>query len=56
MRHVQIGDAVLEVSDEITGEPIVFIQTALTADELLPLTRDDPALRRCAATATAGRS
>lgn len=36
MELVSIGDAVLAVQDSGTGEPVVFIQTALTADELLP--------------------
>jgi pimeloyl-ACP methyl ester carboxylesterase len=37
MSMVAVGDARLEVLDEGTGEPMVFIQTALTADELFPL-------------------
>ena len=36
-----VGDAELEVTDWGSGEPLVFIQTALTADELLPLARDE---------------
>lgn len=32
-----IGDARLAVFDEGTGEPVVLIQTALTADELVPM-------------------
>lgn len=40
MRLVPIGDAQLEVSDEGSGEPVVFVQTALTADELVPLARE----------------
>lgn len=34
---VTVGDARLEVLDEGSGAPVVLIQTALTADELLPL-------------------
>lgn len=34
---VAVQGAVLEVADWGTGEPVVFIQTALMADELLPL-------------------
>ena len=34
---VSLPDAVLEVRIHGTGEPVVLIQTALTADELLPL-------------------
>ncbi len=39
---MSLPDAVLEVSDRGAGEPVVLIQTGLTADELLPLagTRD----------------
>ena len=37
MSMVTIGAARLEVLDEGSGEPVVFIQTALTADELAPL-------------------
>jgi pimeloyl-ACP methyl ester carboxylesterase len=37
MSMVSTGDARLEVLDEGSGEPVVLIQTALTADELLPL-------------------
>jgi pimeloyl-ACP methyl ester carboxylesterase len=36
-RSVAIPGAELEVFDWGTGDPVVFIQTALTADELLPL-------------------
>lgn len=35
-----VGDATLEVTDWGSGEPLVFVQTALTADELLPLARE----------------
>lgn len=35
-----VGDAELEVTEWGSGEPLVFVQTALTADELLPLARD----------------
>jgi pimeloyl-ACP methyl ester carboxylesterase len=42
-RLVAVGDAELAVSDWGSGEPIVFLQTALVADELLPLA-DQPAL------------
>jgi pimeloyl-ACP methyl ester carboxylesterase len=45
MRPVQAGDVMLAVSDRGSGEPVVFIQTALMADELLPLA-DAPALTR----------
>ena len=37
MSMVTIGAALLEVLDEGSGEPVVFIQTALIADELAPL-------------------
>lgn len=40
---VAVGDAVLETFDWGAGEPVVLIQTALTADELLPMATD-PAL------------
>ncbi|GAA2144289.1 alpha/beta hydrolase [Nocardioides koreensis] len=43
-RRVSVSDAVLEVTDRGSGEPLVLIQTALIADELLPLA-DDPGLR-----------
>jgi pimeloyl-ACP methyl ester carboxylesterase len=36
-RRVVLPDAVLEVAVRGSGEPIVLIQTALTADEFLPL-------------------
>lgn len=36
-RRVAIEDGELEVLDWGSGEPVVFVQTALTADELLPL-------------------
>jgi len=42
-RLVDVGDARLELLDWGSGEPVVFVQTALTADELLPLAMD-PAL------------
>lgn len=37
MELVSVVGAVLAVQDSGTGEPVVFIQTALTADELLPI-------------------
>ena len=37
---VHVGDAQLYVSDFGSGEPVVLVQTALTADELLPLARE----------------
>jgi 3-oxoadipate enol-lactonase len=37
---VEVADTELEVVDWGAGEPIVFIQTALTADELLPLAQE----------------
>src|SRR5688572_13186451 len=37
MRPVENGDIELEVDDVGTGDPVVLIQTALTADELAPL-------------------
>jgi pimeloyl-ACP methyl ester carboxylesterase len=43
MRLVQVGGAELEVDVQGSGEPVVLIQTALTADEFLPLARQ-PAL------------
>jgi pimeloyl-ACP methyl ester carboxylesterase len=42
-RLVAVGDAELAVSDWGSGESIVFLQTALVADELVPLA-DQPAL------------
>lgn len=36
-RRIVLSDAVLEVDVRGSGEPIVLIQTALTADEFLPL-------------------
>ncbi|WP_328995882.1 alpha/beta hydrolase [Kribbella sp. NBC_01245] len=38
-RRVSVGDAELEVDVRGAGEPVVLIQTALTADEFLPLAR-----------------
>src|SRR5688572_8608763 len=43
-RQVDVGGVELEVLDRGTGEPVVFIQTALTADEFLALA-EQPALR-----------
>jgi pimeloyl-ACP methyl ester carboxylesterase len=43
-RLMPVGDAELEVSDWGSGEPVVFVQTALTADELRPLA-SEPVLR-----------
>lgn len=40
---VSLEDATLELLEEGAGEPVLFIQTALTADELVPIARD-PAL------------
>ena len=37
MRLVEVGDIELEVHDVGAGEPVVLVQTALTADELAPL-------------------
>lgn len=37
MRMIAVGDARLDVLDQGSGEPVLFIQTGLTADELLPL-------------------
>ena len=37
MRRVALSDATLEVEVRGSGEPVVLIQTALTADEFLPL-------------------
>lgn len=37
MRLIDIGGIELEVRDTGTGEPVVLVQTALTADELVPL-------------------
>jgi pimeloyl-ACP methyl ester carboxylesterase len=37
MRRLRIADGVLAVADEGVGEPVVLVQTALTADELLPV-------------------
>lgn len=43
-RLVRVPEGELEVLDVGSGEPVVFVQTALTADELMPVA-DDPALR-----------
>jgi hypothetical protein len=43
VRLVAVGDAELAVADWGSGDPIVFLQTALTADELVPLA-NEPAL------------
>jgi hypothetical protein len=40
IRHLELRDVTLEAHDLGTGEPVVFIQTALIADELLPLARE----------------
>ena len=37
MRLVEVGGISLAVHDAGTGDPVVFVQTALTADELAPL-------------------
>lgn len=37
MRLVEVGGIKLEVHDVGTGDPVVFVQTGLTADELAPL-------------------
>jgi pimeloyl-ACP methyl ester carboxylesterase len=37
MSMISVGDARLEVQDGGSGEPVVLIQTGLTADELMPL-------------------
>lgn len=37
---IAIGEVRLEVVDRGSGEPVVFVQTGLTADELLPLASD----------------
>ncbi len=39
-RLVAVADAVLETFDWAAGEPVVLIQTALTADELRPVATD----------------
>lgn len=41
MRRVAVRSAELEIDDQGLGEPIVFIQTALTADELVPLASEE---------------
>jgi len=52
VRLVAVQDTELEVSEWGLGEPVVFIQTALTADELLPLA-NEPALDRATARSSA---
>jgi pimeloyl-ACP methyl ester carboxylesterase len=42
-RNLPVADATLEVNVRGSGEPVVFIQTALTADEFVPLA-SQPAL------------
>ena len=44
MRLIPIGAAELEVSDRGSGDPVVLVQTTLTADQFGPLA-DQPALR-----------
>lgn len=44
MRLISVGDAYLDVDVRGSGEPVVLIQTALTADEFLPVARQ-PALQ-----------
>jgi pimeloyl-ACP methyl ester carboxylesterase len=44
MRQILLGGTTLDVDVEGLGEPVVFIQTALVADELFPLARQ-PSLR-----------
>jgi pimeloyl-ACP methyl ester carboxylesterase len=44
MQPVRLPDATLEASVRGSGEPVVFIQTALLADELVPIA-DRPELR-----------
>lgn len=39
MRLVEVSDIELEVHDVGTGDPVVLVQTALTADELAPLAK-----------------
>lgn len=39
-RTIPIGDAQLGVAERGAGAPVVFIQTALTADELVPVATD----------------
>jgi pimeloyl-ACP methyl ester carboxylesterase len=43
VRHLELRDVALEAHDLGSGEPVVFIQTALIANELLPLA-SEPAL------------
>lgn len=45
VRTVAVDDGHLEIDDRGSGEPIVFVQTALTADHLAPLA-SQPALDR----------
>ena len=47
MKLVRAGDGNVEVLDEGVGEPVVLIQTALVADELLPLARELRRLGGC---------
>jgi pimeloyl-ACP methyl ester carboxylesterase len=42
VRHIELRDVTLEAHDLGSGEPVVFIQTALIADELLPLASEPP--------------
>src|SRR4029450_638359 len=37
LRPVSVPDAAVEVELRVSGEPVVLIHTALTADEFLPL-------------------
>lgn len=47
MRLVSIGEAELEVDVRGSGEPVMLIQTALTADELLPIARQPAVEESC---------
>jgi hypothetical protein len=42
IRHLALRDVTLEAYDRGSGEPVVFIQTALIADELLTLASELP--------------
>lgn len=42
MRRIPVGDSVLEFETRGSGEPVVLIQTALVADELLRLADQSP--------------
>ena len=54
MRLVEVGDIELEIHDLGQGDPVVLVQTALTADELAPLAALVATVARTARSSTTG--